>query len=66
MMHPLAGTFLVTEVEYRRERAIENFRPFRRNRNAETENLQTPAVTLPRQRAAAATSKEQVHHQHAA
>jgi hypothetical protein len=67
MMHPLAGVFLVTEANYRRERAIEAFRPFRRNRNQEPDTIDSPAVVLPRQRAAATeATKEQVDHQHAA
>lgn len=71
MMHPLAGTFLVTEAAYRRERAIANFRPFRRNRNAELDTVHEPAAHLPRQRAAADSAghtagSEAAHHQHAA
>jgi hypothetical protein len=67
MMHPLAGVFLVTEAEYRRERAIEAFRPFRRNRNPEPDTIHNPAVGLPRQRAAVTEGKkEQLDHQHAA
>jgi hypothetical protein len=67
MMHPLAGVFLVTEANYRRERAIENFRPFRRNRHAELDSVHSPAVTLPRQRTASGSSREgTAQHQHAA
>ena len=67
MMHPLAGVFLVTEAAYRRERVIEAFRPYRRNRNQELDTVDSPAVVLPRQRAAATeATKEQLDHQHAA
>jgi len=67
MMHPLAGVFLVTEAAYRRERAISNFTPFRRHRGEELDTVTSPAVSLPRQRSAAATSREETaHHQHAA
>ena len=68
MMHPLAGVFLVTEANYRRERAIANFRPFRRNRHAELDAVYQPAVVLPRQRTETAGSSREgtAHHQHAA
>jgi hypothetical protein len=71
MMHPLAGTFLVTEAAYRRERAIANFRPFRRNRTAELDtefgSVTTAAAQLPRQRTpAGSTDQKAAHHQHAA
>jgi hypothetical protein len=67
MMHPLAGVFLVTEESYRRERAIANFRPFRRHRGDELDAGHTPAVTLPRQRTESDSSRQETaHHQHAA
>ena len=67
MMHPLTGAFLVTEESYRRERAIANFRPFRRNRNVEPDTVHSPSVWLPRQRSESAASREETaHHQHAA
>ena len=67
MMHPLAGVFLVTEAAYRRERAMDAFRPFRRNRNPEPDTIDRPSVELPRQRAATTDAKkEQLDHQHAA
>ena len=68
MMHPLAGVFLVTESNYRRERAIQNFRPFRRNRHDELDTVHAPAVTLPRQRTGSTGSSREgtAHHQHAA
>jgi hypothetical protein len=67
MMHPLAGVFLVTEAAYRRERAIENFRPFRRNRHDELDPVHAPAF-LPRQRTGSTGSSREgaAHHQHAA
>ena len=67
MMHPLAGVFLVTEESYRRERAINNFRPFRRHRSADLDAAQSTAVSLPRQRTESAASRQETaHHQHAA
>jgi hypothetical protein len=67
MMHPLAGVFLVTEAAYRRERAVQNFAPFRRHRGEEADTVHRPAVSLPRQRSTAAASREETaHHQHAA
>jgi hypothetical protein len=70
MMHPLAGVFLVTEENYRRERAIANFKPFRRHRGEELDTVHSPAVsstTLPRQRTESASSRQETaHHQHAA
>jgi hypothetical protein len=67
MMHPLAGVFLVTEANYRRERAIANFGPFRRNRHEELDTVQAPAITLPRQRTLSGSSREgTAQHQHAA
>ena len=68
MMHPLAGVFLVTEAAYRRERAIENFRPFRRNRHVELDTVHDPAVRLPSQRTGSTGSSREgtARHQHAA
>jgi hypothetical protein len=67
MMHPLAGVFLVTEAAYRRERAIANFKPFRRHRGAELDTVHSPAVSLPHQRTESASSRQETaHHQHAA
>jgi hypothetical protein len=67
MMHPLAGVFLVTEESYRRERAIANFRPFRRHRGDELDTVHSPAAALPRQRTESASSRQETaHHQHAA
>ena len=67
MMHPLAGMFLVTEAAYRRERAIANFRPFRRHRGEELDTVHSPAVSLPRQRSEPRRAvQETAHHQHAA
>ncbi|MFL6101039.1 MAG: hypothetical protein ACJ71T_13920 [Actinomycetales bacterium] len=69
MMHPLAGVFLVTEANYRRERAIANFGPFRRNRHEELDSVHQPAVFLPRQRTESDSSSREgtaAQHQHAA
>ena len=68
MMHPLAGVFLVTEANYRRERAIANFGPFRRNRHEALDSVHQPAVFLPRQRTESVASGREgtAQHQHAA
>jgi hypothetical protein len=67
MMHPLAGVFLVTEAAYRRERAMQNFAPFRRHRGEEPDTVHSPAVSLPQQRSGSVSSREEMaHHQHAA
>lgn len=67
MMHPLAGVFLVTEANYRRERAIANFGPFRRNRHDELDSVHQPAVHLPRQRTTSSSREgTAAQHQHAA
>ena len=68
MMHPLAGVFLVTEANYRRERAIANFRPFRKDRHLELDTVDRPAVSLPQQRSASVSSSREgaARHQHAA
>lgn len=69
MMHPLAGVFLVTEESYRRERAVSNFRPFRRHRGEAADVAPAVPAALPRQRTESGSTTHRQgtsHHQHAA